>query len=98
MKLENLTSRKKTIGNQDAFVLLFGAGFFCCFVGLGFFWQGEVSNRLTVNSLKTTLQEYSREGKVGTYLVSILYYVVDDGAIIELLSSFNPKTFSIEVI
>lgn len=82
MKQENLTNRKK-IGNEDAFVLLFGAVFFCCcFARLGFFW----SRRSEINSrLKITFQEYSREGKVGTYLVSTFYYVVDDGAIIELL-------------
>lgn len=72
--------------------------FYCFGVGLDFFVVAGVlvgwmffllamrSNRLTVNSLKITLQEYSKEGKDGTYLASTLN-CVDDGAVTELLSS-----------
>lgn len=72
--------------------------FYCFGVGLGFFVVAGVlvgwmffllamrSNRLTVNSLKITPQEYSKEGKDGTYLAPTLN-CVDHGAVTELLSS-----------
>lgn len=54
-----------------------------------FFLLARRSNRLTVSSLKITLQERSKEGKAGTYLAPALNHV-DDRAVTGLLCLFYP--------